>query len=112
MSVHEVNLKKGVHLFTLTIKCNIKSDDLNMKSKYLIESTFIEIMITKWKNMIMGCICQNLKQRIHNALMDKLSREKEDILIMNDFNIKLLNYNNDKDTTTFHYFLTLHHYTY
>ena len=34
-------------------------------------------------------------------LMDKLSREKKDILIMGGFNINLLNYNNDKDTTTF-----------
>ena len=33
--------------------------------------------------------------------MDKLSREKKDILIMDDFSINLLNYNNDKDTTTF-----------
>ena len=33
--------------------------------------------------------------------MDKFSREKKDILIMDDFSINLLNYNNDKDTTTF-----------
>ena len=33
--------------------------------------------------------------------MDKSSREKKDILIMGDFNINLLNYSNDKDTTTF-----------
>ena len=30
--------------------------------------------------------------------MDKLSREKKDVLIIGDFNINLLNYNNDKDT--------------
>ena len=34
-------------------------------------------------------------------LMEKLSGEKKDILIMGDFNINLLNYHNDKDTTTF-----------
>ena len=34
-------------------------------------------------------------------LLDKLSREKKDILIMGDFNINLLNYKNDKETTTF-----------
>ena len=33
--------------------------------------------------------------------MDKLSREWKDILIMGDFNINLLNYNNDKETITF-----------
>ena len=34
-------------------------------------------------------------------LMEKLSREKRDTLIMGDFDINLLNYNNVKDTTTF-----------
>ena len=33
--------------------------------------------------------------------MEKLPREEKDILIMGDFNINLLNYHNDKDTTTF-----------
>ena len=34
-------------------------------------------------------------------LLGNLSREKKDILIMGDFNINLLLYNNDKDTTAF-----------
>ena len=34
-------------------------------------------------------------------LLGNLSREKKDILIMGDFNINLLIYNNDKDTTAF-----------
>ena len=33
--------------------------------------------------------------------MDKLSREKKDSVIMGNFNINLLYYNNNKDTTTF-----------
>ena len=33
--------------------------------------------------------------------MDKLSRKKKDILIMSDFNINLLRYNNHKGSTTF-----------
>ena len=56
--------------------------------------------------MIIGCIYKHPKQGTHDfnenyilPLMDKLSREKKDI--MGDFNINLLNYNNDKDTTTF-----------
>ena len=58
--------------------------------------------------MIIGCIYKRPKQGTHDfnenyilPLMDKLSREKKDILIMGDFNINLLNYNNDKDTITF-----------
>ena len=77
--------------------------------------------------MIIGCIYKHPKQGTHDfnenyilPLMDKLSREKKDILIMGDFNINLLNYNNDKDTTTtfldiynvFQLFFTLHHSAY
>ena len=58
--------------------------------------------------MIRGSIYKHPKQGIHEfnennrlSLIDKLSREKKDILIMDDFNINLLNYNNNKDTTTF-----------
>ena len=72
--------------------------DLNMYSKSLIESNFIEIMNTKQKNVIIGCIYQCLKYGTHDfngnyilSLMDKLSREKKNILIMGDFNINLLN---------------------
>ena len=52
-------------------------------------------MNTKQKNMIIGCIYKHPKQGTHDfhenyilPLMDKLSREKKDILIMGDFNIK------------------------
>ena len=55
-----------------------------MYSKSLIESTFIEIMHTKQKNMIIGCIYKHPKQATHDfnenyilPLMDKLSREKK-----------------------------------
>ena len=58
--------------------------------------------------MIIGCIYKHPKQGTHDfnenyilPLTDKLPREKKDILIMGDFNINLLNYNNDKDATTF-----------
>ena len=59
--------------------------------------------------MIIGCIYKHPKQRTHDfnenyilRLMDKLSREKKGILIMGDFNINLLKYNNDTDNTTYH----------
>ena len=82
--------------------------DLNIYSKSLTESIPTEIMNTKQKNMIIECIYKHPKQGTHDfnenyilPLMDKLSREKKDILIMGDLNINILNYNNDKDTTTF-----------
>ena len=82
--------------------------DVNIYSKSLTESIPTEIMNTKQKNMIIECIYKHPKQGTHDfnenyilPLMDKLSREKKDILIMGDLNINILNYNNDKDTTTF-----------
>ena len=81
---------------------------MNIYSKSLTESIPTEIMNTKQKNMIIECIYKHPKQGTHDfnenyilPLMDKLSREKKDILIMGDLNINILNYNNDKDTTTF-----------
>ena len=77
-------------------------------SDSLIESIFIEIMNTKVKKNITGYIYKHPKQETRDFnenytlfLMDKLSRKKKDILIMSDFNINLLNYNNHKDSTTF-----------
>ena len=71
-----------------------------MYRKSLVESTFIELMNTKQKNMIIGCIYKYPKQRTHDfnenyilSLMDKLSREKKNLLIMVDFNI---NFNNQQ----------------
>ena len=82
--------------------------DVNIYSKSLTESIPTEIINTKQKNMIIECIYKHPKQGTHDfnenyilPLMDKLSREKKDILIMGDLNINILNYNNDKDTTTF-----------
>ena len=58
--------------------------DLNIYSKFLIESSFIEIMNTKQKNMIIGCNYKHPKQGTHDfnenyilLLMEKLSREKK-----------------------------------
>lgn len=55
----------------------------NMYSKSLIESTYIEIMNAKGKNMSKGCIYKQLKQETHDfmenyilPLMGLLSREK------------------------------------
>ena len=65
-------------------------------------------MNTKRKNMIIGCIYKHPKQGTPHfdknyilPITHKLSREMKNVLIMGDFNINLLNYNNDNDTTTF-----------
>ena len=57
--------------------------------------------------MVAGCICKHPKQTISDflnnhllPLLEKLSHEDKQILIMGDFNINLLNYD-DKNTANF-----------
>ena len=74
-----------------------------MKKK-MIESTFIETLNKKQKNMIIGCVYKHLKHEVShftNNYIDKLSNENKDIMIMGDFNINLINYNDDKNTSNF-----------
>ena len=82
--------------------------DLTIYQPKMIESTFVEIMNKKTKNMIVGCIYKHPKQGIKDftdnyisPLLEKISHEKKDILIMGDFNINLLNYNHENQTTNF-----------
>ena len=81
--------------------------DLNIYQKGMIESTFIEIINKNEKNMVAGCIYKHPKQTIPDfldnqllPLLEKLSNENKQILIMGDFNINLLNYDN-KNTENF-----------
>ena len=81
--------------------------DLNIYQKGMIESTFIEIINKNEKNMVAGCIYKHPKQTIPDfldnhvsPLLEKLSNENKQILIMGDFNINLLNYD-DKNTENF-----------
>ena len=43
----------------------------------------------------------NFTNNFFTLLFDKLSNENKDIMIMGDFNIKLINYNDDKKTGNF-----------
>ena len=74
----------------------------------MVESTFIEILNKKQKNMVIGCVYKHPKHEIGDftnnyitSLLDKLSNENKDIMIMGDFNINLMNYNDDKNTGNF-----------
>ena len=83
-------------------------NDLKNYDKKLIESTFIEILSRKWKNRIIGCVYKHPKHEVSDftnnsitPLLDKLSNENKDIMIMDDFNINLINYNDDKNAGNF-----------
>ena len=73
--------------------------DLNIYHKGTIESTFVEIINKNEKNMVAGCIYKQPKETISDfldslflPLLEKLSHENKQILIMGDFTINLLNY--------------------
>ena len=84
----------------------------------MIESTFIEILNKKQKNLIIGCVYKHPKHEVKDftnnhmmPLLDKLSNENKDIMITDDFKINLINCNDDQNTSNFldamlsHFFL-------
>ena len=73
-----------------------------------LESTFVELLLPKMKNIICGCIYKHPYMDINEfnechmqPLLEKLSKETKTIFIMGDFNINLLNINEDENTTNF-----------
>ena len=74
----------------------------------MLESTFIEILNKKQNNLIIGCVYKHLKHEIKDftnnhmmPLLDKLSNENKDLMIMGDFNVNLINFNDDKNISNF-----------
>ena len=74
----------------------------------MIESTFIEILNKKQKNLVIGCVYKHPKHKVKDftnnhmmPLLDKVSNENKDIMIMGDFNVNLINCNDDKNTSNF-----------
>ena len=77
------------------------------KSKEL-ESVFIEIINKKGKNTIVGCIYKHPKLAIDefnnqflSPMPENLSYEHKEVHPMADFNINLLNYESNQETTDF-----------
>ena len=99
--------KGGTFLYLdKNLKYKLKKD-LNIYHKGMIESTFIEVINKNENNMVVGCIYKHPKQTILDfldnhllPLLEKLSHENKQILIMGDFNTNLLNYN-DRNTEKF-----------
>ena len=73
-----------------------------------LESTFIEVLNSKKKNVIAGCIychphmdLNEFNDNYLNNLLDKLSKENKTVLLLGDFNIDLLNYDQHSLTNEF-----------
>ena len=72
------------------------------------ESTFITILNKKQKNLIIGCVYKHPKHEVKDftnnhmvPLLDKLSSENKNIMIMGDFDVNFINCNDDKNTSNF-----------
>ena len=73
-----------------------------------LEAIFVEIIYEKKKNLVIGCVYKHPKICIDNfncdflyPLLDKINKEKKSLMLMGDFNINLLNANNDKSVSNF-----------
>ena len=108
--VHEQTLteaSKGGTLLSISEELNYKiRKDLKMYKAKELESTFIEIIKKKRKNLIVGCIYKhptlNNQDFIDSyilPLLEKLSYENKQVMFMGNFNMNLLNYNTNKRIT-------------
>ena len=101
---------KGGALIYIDNKLRYKTrNDLKLYKEREKESTFLEIIeLNNKKNKIIGCIYKHqnvpvteFRNYYMGPLLEKLSREKKEIILMGDFNINILNCDSDKNTVDF-----------
>ena len=83
-------------------------NDLKIYKYKELESVFIEIINRKGKNTIVGCIYRHPCMEVTEFndvflqnILEKLSYENKEIIIMGDFNIDILKYDTNSDSATF-----------
>ena len=90
----------------LSYKC---CNDLNIyKKNELVVSTFIETATPKKSNIIVGVIDRHpsmdftdFNNSYLNKLLENISKEQNSVLLLGDFNVNLLNYNEHNPTNEF-----------
>ena len=100
--------KGGVGLY-ISKKYDFKPrTDLQIYKSKKIESIFIEIPNKKGKNMVVGCLYRHPSMSISEfnityleRILEKLSFENKDIFLLGDFNINLMNFDNNTETNDF-----------
>ena len=82
----------------------IKRYDLNISLDNNLESTFIEVNLSKKNNFICGCIYKhpNMPTKYLTPLLEKLNREDKICFLMGDFNINLMKINSESDNSQFY----------
>ena len=84
-------------------------NDLKMYKSKNLESIFIEIINTNNKNTVVTCVYRHpgvdaneFNEHYLSILNEKLLLEKnKEIILMDDFNINILRYNEDHNSTNF-----------
>ena len=83
-------------------------NDLKIYKYKELESVFIEIINRKGKNTIVGCIYRHPCMEVTEFndvflqnILEKLSYENKEIIIMGDFNIDILEHDTNSDCSTF-----------
>ena len=100
---------KGGSLLYISKKYDYKvRKDLSLYKCKELESIFVEILNPKRKNIIVGCIykhpCMDItefNQFYITKLLEKLSFEHKDIVLLGDFNIDLMHFDTDNNTCDF-----------
>ena len=91
------SLKGGARLYISKKFSFLPRPDLTLYSKGELESVFVEIINHKKPNLIVGCIYRHPKMDIdkfnalYSNIVEKISFENKQIVLMGDFNIDLLN---------------------
>ena len=95
----------GALLYINTFNYTVRND-LRIYQKKEIESIFVEIINPKGKNVIVGCIYCHPSLNptefadIHiQELLQKMSKEDKTIVLLGDFNIDLLKYDTNSNTS-------------
>ena len=98
-----------MELFSIYQDSNYKSrNDLKLYKNKNPESVFIKILSKSDKNTIIGCIykhpnlaIQEFMDTFLQPLLDNLSYENKNVILMGDFNIDLLHYESYIQTREF-----------
>ena len=100
--------KGGALLYISNKHDFVERADLQMYKTKELESVFVEIPNPTGKNYIVGCIYRHPNMDITefidiylNRLFEKIKKEKKEIILLGDFNINLMNFENNKETNDY-----------
>ena len=109
INIVQLNPQLVVLFCALEIIFRIKKRNyLNICKSAELESTFIEIINRKKMNILVGCILRHpvidlneFNDYYLNELLHKLSSENKSVILLGDFNVDLMKYDNHHSTNEF-----------